>query len=90
MTQDLMANGCSTLLVVTPEMLQDFGRKLIMEAVAKVQKDEEPTYTPKEFAARHHVDVSTLWRWVQNGTLKKTSVGKKVYYKDSDLTIKEG
>jgi len=29
-----------------------------------------------------------LWRWCQAGILKKTVIGGKVYYKDSDL--KEG
>ena len=87
---ELLKNGGCTLLVVTKEMLDEFARNLINEAVTKARPQEEPVYTPKEFAARHRVDVSTLWRWVQNGTLKKTVIGKKVFYKDSDLQIKEG
>ena len=82
--------GGSTLLVVTPQDLREFAEHLMMEASAKLTKTEEPTYTPKEFAARHHCDVSTLWRWVQNGLLTKTLVGGKVFYRDSDLKIRKG
>ena len=88
--KEMISNGGCTLLVVTKEMLDEFARNIISEALAKARPKEEPVYSPKEFAARHKVDVSTLWRWVQNGTLKKTMVGRKVYYKDSDLQVKEG
>ena len=77
-------NG-NTILIVTPAMLQDFASKLIEEASAKLRKEEEPSYTPAEFAARWRVNKSTLWRWVRDGKLQKTIVGGKVFYKDSDL-----
>ena len=77
--------------MVTPTMLQEFAATLIVEASAKLQKQEEPTYTPAEFAKRHRVDKSTLWRWNRDGLLKKTVIGGKIFYKDSDLKIrKEG
>ena len=81
-------NG-NTILMVTPAMLQDFACTIIEEARTKLVKEEEPSYTPAEFAKRWRVDKSTLWRWVRNGKLKKTIVGGKVFYKDSDLK-KEG
>lgn len=31
------------------------------------------------------VTKSTLWRWAKNGYLKPTKIGKKNYYKRSDL-----
>lgn len=82
-------NNGSTLLMLTPAMLNEFAQSLIQQAAEKLKKQEEQIFTPKEFAARHHVDVSTLWRWVKNGTLKKTTIAGKVYYKDSNLKIKE-
>ncbi len=51
----------------------------------------DPFYTPTEFAQRHKVDKSTLWGWVKMGVLKKTLIGGKPFYRDSDLRIdKEG
>lgn len=90
--QELLQNGNgNTLLMVTPAMLQEFAATLIQEASAKLQTKEEPTYTPAEFAARHRVDKSTLWRWCRDGLLRKTVIGGKIFYKDSDLIIrKEG
>lgn len=82
-------NG-NTLLMVTPSMLNDFAATLIREALEKLQKEEERTYTPKEFSELLGVDKSTLWRWNQEGLLKKTIIGGKVYYKCSDLKRKEG
>ena len=66
-------------------MLADFANTLIEEARTQLIKEEEPTYTPAEFAKRWRVDKSTLWRWVRDGKLSKTVVGGKVFYKDSDL-----
>lgn len=86
----MLSNGNSnTLLVVTPIMLQEFGHSLIAEATEKLRTQKEQIFTPKEFAERHRVDVSTLWRWCKAGILKKTVVGSKVYYRDCDLKVME-
>ena len=82
-------NG-NTILMVTPAMLQEFAATLISEASERLKKEEERTYTPAEFAERHRVDKSTLWRWNRDGLLKKTIIGGKVFYRDSDLRKKEG
>lgn len=89
--KELLNDNGNTLLMVTPAMLQEFASTLIQQAATKLQAQEEPTYTPSEFAARHRVDKSTLWRWNRDGLLKKTIIGGKVFYRDSDLSIrKEG
>ena len=77
----------AALLLVTPTDLKEFALTVIDEYKAQIPQDEKK-YTPKEFAARHGVRPETLWRWCQAGILKKTVIGGKVYYKDSDL--KEG
>ena len=79
----------NTILMVSAKELKDFAQELVNEAAAKLTCREEPAYTPKEFAARHRVAVSTLWRWCQQGILSPTKIGKKVYYRDSDLLAKE-
>lgn len=89
--QDLITSGNSnTILMLTPAMLQEFAATLISEASERLRKEEERTYTPAEFAERHRVDKSTLWRWNRDGLLRKTIIGGKVFYRDSDLKKKEG
>ena len=89
--QELITSGSSnTILMLTPAMLQEFAATLISEASERLRKEEERTYTPAEFAERHRVDKSTLWRWNRDGLLKRTIIGGKVFYRDSDLTKKEG
>ena len=72
------------MLLVTPIDLKEFAVAVIEEFKAQIPQDEK-LYTPTEFAARHGVRKETLWRWCKAGILKKTVVGGKVYYKDSNL-----
>ena len=82
---DLLRNdGSGTLLLVTPTDLKEFALTVIDEFKNQCPQDEK-LYTPTEFAARYGVRKETLWRWCQAGILKKTVIGGKVYYKDSDL-----
>ncbi len=82
--QELLKNGSNTLLMVTPADLKEFALSVANE-LSKNTTFEEKKFTPKEFAARYGVSVGTLWRWCNAGILKKTVVGGKVFYRDSDL-----
>lgn len=80
-----MVNG-TTLLVMTPAQLKEFALTVIDEAKKEQCQDEDnKLYNPQQFAAKHHVDVSTLYRWRKAGILKATQVGGKVWYKESNL-----
>lgn len=78
----------TTLLVVSPADLKEFALT-IMEEVKNTPMMDEHLYSPKEFAEKHGVDVSTLWRWRKMGILRATKVGGKLWYKDSDLTRRD-
>ena len=82
--QDIIKNGSSTILMVTPADLKEFALSVVTE-FSKNTTLEEKKYTPREFAARHGVSLGTLWRWCNAGILKKHVIGNKVYYRDSDL-----
>lgn len=82
--RELLKESRGTLLLVTPTDLKEFALSVIDEYKAK-RPDDEKRYTPAEFAERYGVRKETLWRWCQAGILKKTVIGGKVYYKDSDL-----
>ena len=78
-------------LVITVADLKEFALSVaneVMNAGGNDRKDEK-RYTPTEFADKHNVDKSTLWRWCKAGILTKTKEGGKVYYRESDLKIME-
>ena len=47
--------------------------------------------SPDDAAAQLHVSKVTLWRWDNCGYLKPVRIGRKTYYRQSDLdAIKQG
>ena len=77
-----MENGSATMLLVTPTQLREFAISVV-EEMSRVA--DEPKFTAAEFAERHGVDKSTIYRWRKAGLLKPFRVGTKIYYRDSDL-----
>lgn len=52
---------------------------------------EDAEVTPDEAAKQLHVTKVTLWRWNNNGYLKPVRIGRKSYYRQSDIdAIKQG
>ena len=81
---ELMNNGQNALLVVSMSDLKEFAIEIIHET--KQSKIVDDTlYTAQQFADRHHVDVSTLWRWKKQGILTPTRIGGRVFYRENDL-----
>ena len=74
-------------IVVSLADLKKFALSLMSETQYTDVQQSEPMYTPAEFAKRHKVDRSTLWRWCKAGILKPIHIGGKTYYKDSDLQL---
>ena len=82
----LKEDNSGVLLLVSPLDLKEFALNVIDEYKQQLPQDEKK-YTPREFAKRHGVRPETLWRWCNAGILRKTVIGGKVYYKDSDLKV---
>lgn len=74
------------------EDLETVLRTLVLEIVQQYEvAKSEPKVTIKKVAQRLHVDPSTLWRWEREGYLKPCRIGRKVYYRESDIAaIEEG
>lgn len=75
-------------IVVSLADLKEFALSLMSETRCTDDQQSEPMYTPAEFAKRHKVDRSTLWRWCKAGILEPIHIGGKTYYKDSDLQFR--
>jgi len=59
-----------------------------IEEYNQAQQAETPDYaeiTPDEAAEQLHVSKVTLWRWNNSGYLKPVWIGRKTYYRQSDI-----
>ena len=81
---ELMNSGRKIVLEVSVTDLREFALEIINE-VNQSKVLDNTAYTAQEFADKHHVDVSTLWRWRKQGILKPTKIGGRVFYHESDL-----
>lgn len=88
--KDMLSTNANVQVVVNVADLKEFALSLIDEAKNIEEVKPEPMFTPKEFAARHGVDKSTLWRWCKCGVLTPLHIGGKTFYRDSCLKIQEG
>ena len=77
-----------TLLLVTKEDLRDVLLDIINSNNSKAEKEgkqEDRILTRKEAAKMLSVDISTLWRWEREGHLLPSRIGKRIYYKYSEI-----
>lgn len=66
------------MLIKTMEKVDELNSKLINQ-----QSDE--FITRDEVASLFKVDLSTIHNWVKKGKLKKYGIGKRVYFKRSEI-----
>ena len=86
MINEILKTGASVQLVVNALDLRELFLEWQAEAQADAQQQAEETYlTAKECAERLSVDLSTLWRWDKTGYLPKVKMGKKIFYRLSDI-----
>jgi hypothetical protein len=83
--------GGNIKLEVTGADLLAFAKVLIdksQEAKAleiQMAPSEDRMLTAKEAAALCHVCITTLWSWDKAGYLVPSKMGKRRYYKESDI-----
>lgn len=85
MSQILLKRNDAVVMITTAD-LREFFQELLDE---QKEHEQEPMYSPEEFAKRKRVSKTTLWRWCKSGILKRTVIGGKVYFKDTDLTTQQ-
>ncbi|MBR6978646.1 MAG: helix-turn-helix domain-containing protein [Prevotella sp.] len=78
----------NTLLMINGEELRQFVREILDEAMEAARNTKQPeTYLDEdEVMQRLDVTHSTLWRWNKTGYLKTVKVGRKTFWKGSDIT----
>ena len=67
--------------------LKEFAMLLIDEAkeLGKAEREPEQWLTPKEAAELMGVSENTLWRWNASGYLKHAKLGRRPFYRLSDI-----
>ena len=49
------------------------------------KKETETLLTPDEVASKYRISKVTLWRWAKDGLLKPVKLGRKSFYRQSDI-----
>lgn len=71
------------------ELMQEF-EQIVYKVLEKMQqdqgiKDQKEFYTREETAKLLDVSLTTLFHWNNDGTLKNTKIGKRVYYSKNEV-----
>lgn len=73
-------------ITVSAADLQRFAERIIEETTEKAKKTASDLLTKKQVREIFHVNDATIWRWEQEGRLKRWgNAGRKVYYRVSDV-----
>lgn len=49
------------------------------------KKETKTLLTPDEVASKYRISKVTLWRWAKDGLLKPVKMGRKSFYRQSDI-----
>ena len=49
------------------------------------KKETETLLTTDEVASKYRISKVTLWRWAKDGLLKPVKMGRKSFYRQSDI-----
>ena len=88
--KSILEAGANVTLSVTPADLREFFLAIAKEIMdnaptVKEEPQQEAYLSNDEVAAKLGVSKNTLWRWGRDGYLKPFKVGKKLFYKSSDV-----
>ncbi|MDR6489354.1 helix-turn-helix domain-containing protein [Chryseobacterium sp. MHB01] len=84
-------NSAIQLMQIDLDSFGQFIQKLVREELEKYnnvnqgQENEKQFYTREETAKLLNVSLTTLFHWNNDGTLKNTKIGKRVYYSRNEV-----
>lgn len=79
---NLNGNVCVSISLAD---LNEFVEEKIAEAAAKPQQTQETMLSADEVCDALEISANSLWRWRKTGYLKGSKVGRKVFYRKSDV-----
>ena len=72
-------------LVLNKADLKELFLEWKEESELNRKKDTETLLTPDEVASKYRISKVTLWRWAKDGLLKPVKMGRKSFYRQSDI-----
>lgn len=72
-------------LVLNKADLKELFREWKEESELNRKKETETLLTPDEVASKYRISKVTLWRWAKDGLLKPVKMGRKSFYRQSDI-----
>lgn len=72
-------------LVLNKADLKELFLEWKEESELNRKKETEPLLTPDEVASKYRISKVTLWRWAKDGLLKPVKMGRKSFYRQSDI-----
>lgn len=82
---EVLATGAPLQLVVNVMDLKELFLDWQEELSLKAQNVESPLLTPTEVAEKYRISKVTLWRWNKMGLLAPIKIGRKSFYRQSDI-----
>ena len=83
-TSEILSNNMS-LAILNMADLKELFLNWQEEMNQKPLKVESPLLTPDEVASKYRISKVTLWRWTKDGLLKPVKMGRKSFYRQSDI-----
>lgn len=86
--EQLLKSGNVTLAISAAD-LKEFGLALIAEAAASKEqaRNEDVMMSADEVCEALGISPNSLWRWGKTGYLRGSKVGRKVFYRKSDVDV---
>lgn len=72
-------------LVLNKADLKELFLEWKEESELNRKKETETLLTPDEVASKYRISKVTLWRWAKDGLLKTVKMGRKSFYRQSDI-----
>ena len=72
-------------LVISAADLKEFALELLAER-EKYSAKSDKYLTIAETVEKYDISKPTLWRWSKDGYLPKIKLGRKCFYRESDIT----
>lgn len=74
-------------LVLNKADLKELFLEWKEESELNRKKETETLLTPDEVASKYRISKVTLWRWAKDGLLKPVKMGRKSFYRQSDIEL---
>ncbi len=88
--KELSNLNASVAVMVSLADLKEFVAEMVAEAAVKPQQTEETMLSADEVCKVFGISANSLWRWGKSGYLKGQKVGRKVFYRKSDIDALQG